>query len=155
MTKLDIDKSAIQTLADLLHEKGLSEIEWSDGERRVRVTRQTAAIAPVAVMPAAAASTVIAPTAAPNPTPLAADDSAKHPGAVTSPMVGTAYVAAEPGAKPFVQVGDSVSAGQTLLIIEAMKTMNPIPAPRAGKVTRILVKDSSPVEFGEPLMIVE
>lgn len=142
------DKGLIRDLAALLDETGLTEIEWTRGDRTVRVARQPAAVA------------AAAPAAAPAPAKPAREDAAaadpeNHPGAVLSPMVGTAYAAPEPGAAPFVEVGVQVSEGQTVLIVEAMKTMNPIPAPRSGVVRRILVSDGAPVEYGEVLMIVE
>lgn len=140
------DRDLIRDLAALLDETGLTEIEWTRGDRTVRVARQPAA-APPAVA-AAPAREEAAPAAD-------AADPASHPGAVLSPMVGTAYAAPEPGAAPFVEVGVRVSEGQTVLIVEAMKTMNPIPAPRSGTVRRILVSDGAPVEYGEVLMIVE
>ena len=148
------DSALIRELALLLDETSLTEIEIERAGLRVRVARNisVAASVPSAYMPIAAA----APAAAAAADPAAAiADPAKHPGAVPSPMVGTAYWAPEPGAKPFVEVGSKVSAGQTLLIIEAMKTMNQIPSPRAGTVKQILVEDGQPVEFGEPLMIIE
>jgi acetyl-CoA carboxylase biotin carboxyl carrier protein len=146
------DSALIRELALLLDETNLTEIEVERAGLRVRVARNIiiAASVPTMVAPAASAS-VAAATAASS----AAADLAKHPGVVPSPMVGTAYWAPEPGAKPFVEVGTKVSAGQTLLIIEAMKTMNQIPSPRAGTVTQILVEDGQPVEFGEPLVIIE
>ncbi len=145
------DSALIRELALLLDETNLSEIEIERAGLRVRVARNIsiAASVPPGYQPAAAAP---APAAA---APAAAADLAKHPGVVPSPMVGTAYWAPEPGAKPFIEVGAKVSAGQTLLIIEAMKTMNQIPSPRAGTVTQILVEDGQPVEFGEPLVIIE
>jgi acetyl-CoA carboxylase biotin carboxyl carrier protein len=145
------DSALIRELALLLDETNLTEIEIERAGLRVRVARNIsiAAAMPAAVAPAAAAP--VAATAA----PAAAADLAKHPGMVPSPMVGTAYWASEPGAKPFIEVGSKVSVGQTLLIIEAMKTMNQIPSPRAGTVTQILVEDGQPVEFGEPLVIIE
>jgi acetyl-CoA carboxylase biotin carboxyl carrier protein len=148
------DSALIRELALLLDETSLTEIEIERAGLRVRVARNisVAASVPAAYMPAAAAGP--APVAAASSAAAAADP-AKHPGAVPSPMVGTAYWSPEPGAKPFVEVGTKVSAGQTLLIIEAMKTMNQIPSPRAGTVTQILVEDGQPVEFGEPLMIIE
>jgi acetyl-CoA carboxylase biotin carboxyl carrier protein len=152
--KPTIDADLIRELARLLEETGLGEIEIERDGQRVRVARQ-ASSNPAA--PAAVPVQVQAPPtspAPPEPAP-AAEDWASHPGVVTSPMVGTAYRAPEPGAMPFVDVGSQVAAGTTLLIIEAMKTMNQIPAPRAGTVTRILVEDGQPVEFGEPLMIIE
>lgn len=150
MASFDIDGDLVRKLADLLRETGLSEIEFAEGEKRIRVTRPTAAQAVAVHAPVAAAAVAPAPVAA-----APAGKPASHPGAVTSPMVGTAYCAAEPGATPFVRVGDTVKAGQTVLIIEAMKVMNPIKAPRGGTVTEILVSDSQPVEFGEVLMIIE
>jgi acetyl-CoA carboxylase biotin carboxyl carrier protein len=148
------DSAIIRELALLLDETSLTEIEIERAGLRVRVARNisVAASVPAAYAPAPVASAPIGAAAA---APAAALDLAKHPGAVPSPMVGTCYWAPEPGAKPFVEVGTKVSAGQTLLIIEAMKTMNQIPSPRAGTVTQILVEDGQPVEFGEPLMIIE
>ncbi len=156
----EADIAFIRQLAELLRETELTEIEvdreyGEDDHLSVRVTRQLqAAPAPVQVaVPAAApAPSAAAPAEA---TGDAADDLARHPGAVASPMVGTVYLQAEPGAPSFVRVGDQVSEGQTLLIVEAMKTMNQIPSPRAGTVKRILVSDGTPVEFGAPLMIIE
>jgi acetyl-CoA carboxylase biotin carboxyl carrier protein len=146
-----VDPDLIRRLAALLSETGLSEIEVERGGTRVRVARQGAVGIP---MPVAAH-----PPAPANPAPAAARDAAHaeatHPGTVRSPMVGTAYRAAEPGAKPFVEVGDSVAAGDTVLIVEAMKTMNQIPAHKAGKVVRIMVEDGQPVEYDEPLLIIE
>jgi acetyl-CoA carboxylase biotin carboxyl carrier protein len=148
------DSALIRELALLLDETSLTEIEIERAGLRVRVARNVsvAASMPAAYMPAAAAAPAAIGAAASGG---AMADPAKHPGAVPSPMVGTAYWSPEPGAKPFVEVGTKVSAGQTLLIIEAMKTMNQIPSPRAGTVTQILVEDGQPVEFGEPLMIIE
>jgi acetyl-CoA carboxylase biotin carboxyl carrier protein len=145
------DAALIRELALLLDETNLTEIEIERAGVRLRVARNIsiAAHVPAAV---AAAMPVAVPVAA---AAAAATDLAKHPGAVPSPMVGTAYWAPEPGAKPFIEVGSKVTAGQTLLIIEAMKTMNQIPSPRAGTVTQILVEDGQPVEFGEPLVIIE
>jgi len=145
------DSALIRELALLLDETSLTEIEIERAGLRVRVARN---ITMTASMPAAyQASTMVAAGAA--VTPAAVADLAKHPGVVPSPMVGTAYWSPEPGAKPFIEVGSKVSAGQTLLIIEAMKTMNQIPSPRAGTVTQILIEDGQPVEFGEPLVIIE
>jgi len=143
------DSALIRELALLLDETSLTEIEIERAGLRVRVARNVsiAATLPTTPQPAISAPAVAAP--------VAVADVAKHPGAVPSPMVGTAYSASEPGAKPFVEVGSRVSVGQTLLIIEAMKTMNQIPSPRAGTVTQILVEDGQPVEFGEPLVIIE
>jgi acetyl-CoA carboxylase biotin carboxyl carrier protein len=145
------DSALIRELALLLDETSLTEIEIERAGLRLRVARN---ISVAAAMPAG-----FAPVSAVGPAvsaaPAAVADLAKHPGVVPSPMVGTAYWAPEPGAKPFIEVGTKVSAGQTLLIIEAMKTMNQIPSPRAGTVTQILVEDGQPVEFGEPLVIIE
>ena len=145
------DSALIRELALLLDETSLTEIEIERAGLRVRVARNVsiAAGVPAAMPMVAPAIATAAPSAAP------AVDLSKHPGVVPSPMVGTAYWAPEPGAKPFIEVGSKVSAGQTLLIIEAMKTMNQIPSPRAGTVTQILVEDGQPVEFGEPLVIIE
>lgn len=156
MTKLTVDKKLIRDLAKILQDTGLAEVEWSEGDVKLRVSRgavsAAAYAAPIAYAPppppAVAAPAAPAPTAAEAP-------ATSHPGTVKSPMVGTIYVAPEPGAAPFVKVGDTVREGQTLVIVEAMKTMNPIPSPRAGKVTRILVENQQPVEFDQPLMIVE
>ena len=153
--RLEPDLELIRELAQILSETGLSEIEIGEGSRRVRVARN---LAPVAVAPVqAAAPAGLPPAAVAGPTAAPASDAvdAGHPGAVTSPMVGAVYVAPEPGAPPFVKVGDTVAAGDTLLIIEAMKTMNPIRAPRAGRITRILVENGAPVEFGEVLLTIE
>jgi acetyl-CoA carboxylase biotin carboxyl carrier protein len=139
------DSALIRELALLLDETSLTEIEIERAGLRVRVARNISVSAGFQSVPVAAAAAV----------PAAGADLAKHPGVVPSPMVGTAYWAPEPGAKPFIEVGTKVSAGQTLLIIEAMKTMNQIPSPRAGTVTQILVEDGQPVEFGEPLVIIE
>jgi acetyl-CoA carboxylase biotin carboxyl carrier protein len=149
------DSALIRELALLLDETSLTEIEIERAGLRVRVARNVsiAAGVPTAIPMAAPASAIAAPSAAPGAAPAA--DLSKHPGVVPSPMVGTAYWSPEPGAKPFIEVGSKVSAGQTLLIIEAMKTMNQIPSPRAGTVTQILVEDGQPVEFGEPLVIIE
>jgi acetyl-CoA carboxylase biotin carboxyl carrier protein len=144
------DGALIRELALLLDETSLTEIEIEREGLRVRVARNVNIAASLPAMPHVVASPAPTPAA-----PVAAVDMAKHPGAVPSPMVGTAYWASEPGAKPFVEVGSKVSVGQTLLIIEAMKTMNQIPSPRAGTVTQILVEDGQPVEFGEPLVIIE
>ena len=145
--KSAIDPDFIRELAKLLDETGLSEIELERNGERVRVAR-----APQRPLPAAPAPAPMPAAAA----PAASDaDISGHPGLVTSPMVGTAYLAPEPGARAYVEVGSRVRAGDTLLIVEAMKTMNQIPAPRAGTVARILIEDGTPVEFGEPLMIIE
>jgi acetyl-CoA carboxylase biotin carboxyl carrier protein len=143
-----VDHDLIHELTQLLDETGLTEIEIEQDGRRVRVARgATAAPAPAAVR-----VEVAPPGAEISAKPI---DPSKHPGVVISPMVGTAYAAPEPGAKPFIDVGSTVKAGDTLLIVEAMKTMNQIPAPRAGTVVQILFEDGQPVEFGEPLVIIE
>lgn len=146
MPKLDLDEDFVRKLAALLEETGLSEIEYEVDDRRIRVARGGTVIAQAA--PAAAA-----PSAAAASAPSGGD--APHPGAVTSPMVGTVYTASDPASPPFVKVGDSVSEGQTLLIIEAMKVMNPLASPRSGTVTQFLVGDGEPVEYGEPLLVIE
>jgi acetyl-CoA carboxylase biotin carboxyl carrier protein len=145
------DSALIRELALLLDETSLTEIEIERAGLRVRVARN---ISIAAAMPSSYPSVAPIQAAAAAPATAAADPS-KHPGVVPSPMVGTAYWAPEPGAKPFIEVGTKVSVGQTLLIIEAMKTMNQIPSPRAGTVTQILIEDGQPVEFGEPLVIIE
>jgi acetyl-CoA carboxylase biotin carboxyl carrier protein len=148
--KAIVDQGLIRELAELLSDTGLTEIEVEHEGTRIRVAR-TVTIAASAPAPAYAA-----PVAAAAPAAAAAPVSdASHPGAVPSPMVGTAFRAPEPGGRPYVEVGDQVRQGQTLLIVEAMKTMNQIPAPRSGKVTKILVEDGQPVEFGEALLIIE
>jgi acetyl-CoA carboxylase biotin carboxyl carrier protein len=142
------DSALIRELALLLDETNLTEIEIERAGLRVRVARNISIAASVPTGVQAPAPAAAAPTAA-------VADVSKHPGVVPSPMVGTAYWASEPGAKPFIEIGSKVSVGQTLLIIEAMKTMNQIPSPRAGTVTQILIEDGQPVEFGEPLVIIE
>jgi len=145
MSKFDIDEALIRKLAKFLKETGLTEIEFETDDARIRVnagaTGPMVAAAPALAAPAAAAA--VAPAA-----------DAPAAGSVSSPMVGTAYLSPEPNAAAFVKVGDRVAKGQTILIIEAMKVMNPIPAPHAGTVTQILVQDGQPVEFGEPLMVI-
>jgi len=153
---MELDKDLIRELAELLNETGLSEIEISEDTTRVRVARS----GPSVVAPVQGAAPPAPAPAPPGDTEQAADrqepeDYANHPGAVTSPMVGTVYVAPEPHASPFVSVGDDVREGQTVLIVEAMKTMNPIPAPKAGRIARILVDNAQPVEYDEVLMIIE
>jgi acetyl-CoA carboxylase biotin carboxyl carrier protein len=143
------DSALIRELALLLDETSLTEIEIERAGLRLRVARN---ISIAASMPVNHQPTTPAPAAA---APVDIADISAHPGVVPSPMVGTAYFASEPGAKPFIEVGSRVSVGQTLLIIEAMKTMNQIPSTRAGTVTQILVEDGQPVEFGEPLVIIE
>ncbi len=157
----DEDVAFIKALAELLRDNDLTELhvkrEYAESDwLNVRVARQSAA-APVMMQaaPVAAPAPAIAAAATPAAAVEASDDPAQAPGAVTSPMVGTVYLQPEPGSASFVSVGDKVNEGQTVLIIEAMKTMNQIPAPRAGTVKRILVEDGAPVEFGAPLMIIE
>jgi acetyl-CoA carboxylase biotin carboxyl carrier protein len=144
-----VDHDLIRELAKLLEETGLTEIEFERDGVSIRVARQSGAAAPRA-RPADA--TVAGPAAATAPSAV---EATQHPGLVASPMVGTAYLGPAPGARPFVEVGSQVKTGDTLIIIEAMKTMNQIPAPRAGTIMQILVEDGQPVEYGEPLMIIE
>lgn len=161
--KHEADVAFIKALAELLNDNDLTELEvmreyGNDDSLNVRVSR--AAPAPIMAAPAQVALPAAAPVAAPAaaPAPAAAEvpeDPAAHPGAVTSPMVGTVYMQAEPGAPSFISVGKTVNEGDTLLIVEAMKTMNHIPAPKSGTVKRILVEDGAPVEFGAPLVILE
>ncbi|MCC6736118.1 MAG: acetyl-CoA carboxylase biotin carboxyl carrier protein [Bauldia sp.] len=149
--KTGVEEELIRELARLLTETNLTEIEIEREDFRVRVARnavQVQATVPYAAAPAETRGVAAA-------TPAASENPASHPGAVPSPMVGTAYRAPDPDAKPFVEVGDKVRVGQALLIVEAMKTMNQIPAPKAGTVKQILVNDGQPVEYGEPLMIIE
>jgi len=158
----DGDVAFVKALAEVLKSNDLTELEvkreYSEDDslnvrvsKQVNVVHQAVAAAPVAV----AAPAASAPAAVAAPAPSNDDDPAQHPGAVTSPMVGTCYLQAEPDTPPFAAVGDKVTAGQTVMIIEAMKTMNHIPAPKSGTVKRVLVEDGTPVEFGAPLMIVE
>ena len=151
--KVSVDQELIRELAKLLDETGLSEIEIDREGMRVRVAREMRVQAGPILATSVAAPT--APTGAANPAAKTSDDPAQHPGCVRSPMVGTAYLAPEPGAPPFIEIGARVTQGQTLLIIEAMKTMNHIPAPKAGTVTQILFENGQPVEFGEPLVVIE
>ena len=163
MAKLP-DSQVIKDLAELLNATGLTEIEIESGGMRIKVARSggqaTTAYVPA---PPPASAPVAAPAEAagadtagePAPATDPAEDPATHPGAVKSPMVGTAYLSPEPDAAAFIKVGDTVSEGQTLLIVEAMKTMNPITAPRAGKITQIIVQNEQPVEFDQPLVIIE
>jgi acetyl-CoA carboxylase biotin carboxyl carrier protein len=144
-----VDRALIHELTKLLDETGLTEIEIEQNGRRVRVARGAFAAAAPALRVAAAPPQPVAESI------KAPIDPSKHPGVVISPMVGTAYGSPEPGAKPFIEIGNQVKIGDTLLIIEAMKTMNQIPAPRAGTVLQILFEDGQPVEFGEPLVIIE
>lgn len=146
MAKFDIDEDLVRRLSDLLKEADLTELEVSQGDHKIRLSRGAVAAPVVAATPA---------TAPAAPSPEAAVSGAPHPGAVSAPMVGTAYLSPEPGTAPFVQVGDRVAEGDTLLLIEAMKTFNPVRAPRSGTVSQIMVSDTAPVEFGEELMIIE
>jgi len=152
MAKLNVDTTLIETLAELLQRTGLTEIELAEGDSRIRVVRAPQAL--VATVPAAA------PMAAPVP-PAVSEDATRHaaaedhPGAVRAPMVGTVYLTPEPGAPPFITVGAEVRDGDTLLIIEAMKVMNPIRAPRSGRIAKLLVTNGDPVEYGELLLIIE
>jgi acetyl-CoA carboxylase biotin carboxyl carrier protein len=156
MTKdLQFDPATIRELAQILRESDLTEIELVDNDMRVKLVRQVTVAAMAMPMAAAHAAPSAALAAAAAPAAPAAEIDADHPGAVNSPMVGVAYLSSEPTAAPFVTLGSKVAQGQTLLLIEAMKTYNQIKAPRAGTVTRILVESGTPVEFGEPLMIVE
>ena len=150
MPKLKVDKELIRELAELLAETDLNEIEWGEAGVQVRVVRHSGIhVAGLTRHPEAGTTAGAAPMAD------AAADVANHPGAIKSPMVGTVYVAQEPGAPPFVKVGDIIGAGQTVLIVEAMKTMNPIPAPRDGRVKLILVDNQQPVEYGQVMMVIE
>ncbi|MBV9570718.1 MAG: acetyl-CoA carboxylase biotin carboxyl carrier protein [Alphaproteobacteria bacterium] len=149
-----IDAAAIRELAELLTETGLTEIEIEQGGFRLRVTRQVTVISG-GVTPVSPPPTTPPPSAQPAAEPAPKKIEGPHPGAVTSPMVGTVYTAPQPGAPAFVKIGDSVKEGDTLLIVEAMKTMNPIVATRAGKVGEICVSDGQPVEFGQTLLVLE
>lgn len=160
----DADVAFIAALAELLNKNELTEISvkreyGEDDSLDVRVVKQANVVTSFAAAPAPAYAPAAAPmaaaAAAPAPAVAVTEDPAQHPGAVTSPMVGTCYLAPEPGATPFITIGATVSEGQTVLIIEAMKTMNHIPAPRSGTVKRILVEDGTPVEYGAPLLIIE
>jgi len=146
MPRLEIDEALLRRLAQLLQETGLTEIEYESEGQRVRVNRS--AVQSIGAAPAGSATPSPAAGGAGAPSTVPA-------GAVTSPMVGTAYLSPQPGAEPFVRIGETIKAGQTLLIVEAMKTMNPIPAPKAGTLREILIADGHPVEFGEALMIIE
>ena len=148
-SNFDVDPELVRKLAELLGETGLSEIEYESNGRRIRIARQTGA---VLAAPTVAAQTAAAASAAEAPKKASAQTNGT---VVTSPMVGTVYLSPEPGAETFVKTGDIVSEGQTILLIEAMKTYNPVRAPRAGKIGQILVSDSTPVEFGEELMVIE
>jgi acetyl-CoA carboxylase biotin carboxyl carrier protein len=146
---MQVDLKLVRQLAELLDETKLSEIEVEEGGRKIRVVRNMTVTATAAVVPAAASVAAVAPVAVPV-APVG-----DHPGTVKSPMVGTAYLTPDPDAPPFVKVGGSIKEGDTILIIEAMKVMNPIVAPRAGKVTQILVGSGQPVEFDQPLVVIE
>lgn len=150
MGQPEVDKELIRELAALLNETGLTEIEIEHDDHRLRIARQPAQVAASVAMPAAAA-----PQAPAAPAASAESDPGNHPGAVTSPMVGTAYRAPDPTSPAFINVGDRVKAGQTVLIIEAMKTFNEIPAPREGTVTAVMVENGTPVEFGDVLLVIE
>ncbi len=149
MAKFEVKKELVRKLADLLQETGLNEIEYEVNDHRIRVAKNagvTTLAAPAAAPAPCAPAVPAAPAGGPEAVPA---------GAVTAPMVGTVYVASEPGAPPLVKVGDSVTEGQTLLIIEAMKVMNPLASPRAGTVKQIMISDGQPVEYGEPLLVIE
>jgi acetyl-CoA carboxylase biotin carboxyl carrier protein len=154
---MQVDAGLVRQLAELLDATRLTEIEVQDGDRRIRVARTVSmAAAPAAMAMAPAVAPLAAPAAAaPAAAPALAAPAGDHPGTVKSPMVGTAYLAAEPGAAPFIATGKQVAAGDTLLIVEAMKVMNPIVATKAGKVTQVLVENGQPVEFDQPLVVVE
>jgi acetyl-CoA carboxylase biotin carboxyl carrier protein len=147
MSKMHVDQDLIRDLAALLKETDLTEIEVADGDRKIKISRGGSVIA--------APAAIAAPVALAAPTAATPADNASHPGAVKSPMVGTLYASSEPGADAFIKVGDTVTAGQTVFIVEAMKVMNQITAPKSGKVVAILVNDGQPVEFDEPLVIIE
>ncbi len=153
MAGVSFDPAAIRELAQILRETDLTEIELVESDSRIRVARQVTVQAVATVAAPQAAAPVAA--AAPLPSAIAPEAEGPHPGTVTSPMVGVAYLAPEPGATPFITLGARVAQGQTLLLIEAMKTFNQIRAPKAGTVTRILVEAGSPVEYGEPLLVIE
>jgi acetyl-CoA carboxylase biotin carboxyl carrier protein len=148
-TMTQIDSERVRQLAEILNDTGLTEIEYEVGGLRVRVARAAHHVVHAPVMPAGVAAAPMAQAQPPAVEPAA------HPGAVKAPMVGVAYLTPEPGAPPFIKVGDQVTEGQTVVLIEAMKTFNPVKAPRAGRVTRILIENGAPVEYGEPLAIIE
>ena len=156
MSTARFDPEAIRALATILAETGLTEIEISEGDSRIRVARNVQMVAAVAApAPAAAPAPVAAAVTPAAPAPSEAADLSKHPGAVTSPMVGVAYLSPEPGSPPYVQVGQQVVEGQTLLLIEAMKTFNQIKAPKSGTVSRLVVASGAPVEYGEVLVVLD
>lgn len=146
MAKFDVDEDLVRKLANLMDDTGLSEIEYRSGEQVLRVARGGGIMTVGALPP---------PVSGEAPSSQAPAESGPHPGAVTAPMVGVVYLGPEPGSPPFIKPGDVVTEGQTLLLIEAMKTFNPVRAPRAGRIDRILVTDKIPVEFGEELVIIE
>jgi acetyl-CoA carboxylase biotin carboxyl carrier protein len=149
MAKFEVNEELVRKLADLLQETGLNEIEYEVNNHRIRVAKNpgvTTVAAPAAAPAPCAPAAPAAPAGGPEAVPA---------GAVTAPMVGTVYVAGEPGAPPFVKVGDTVTEGQTLVIIEAMKVMNPLASPRAGTIKQIMISDGQPVEYGEPLLVIE
>ena len=150
---MKIDDKAIRKLAELLEETGLNEIEVAEGEQMIRVNKGNGVPVSTAAAPVSMPSDPTVPQEANTAPP--STTAADHPGAVTSPMVGTAYMASEPGAAPFVKKGDTVSEGDTLVIIEAMKVMNPIKAPKGGTVSQVIVENGQPVEFGDVLMVIE
>jgi acetyl-CoA carboxylase biotin carboxyl carrier protein len=160
MTKLKVDVDTVRELANLLADTGLTEIEIEQDDIKLRLERkvqQTVVASVPAAAPSPSPAPAAAPAAAPGTSPAAPSASDAHPGAteVLSPMVGTAYVSPEPGAAEFVKVGDTVTQGQTMLIIEAMKTMNPVPAPKAGKVVAVLIENEQPVEYEQPLFLIQ
>ena len=150
-----IDPKLVRKLADILRETELSEIEIEQGDLKIRVARQLTAAPAVSYVAAPAPSPLSIPAPSPTSEAAVAAPAASLKDAIKSPMVGTVYMAPQPGAAAFIKVGDKVKQGQTLLIIEAMKTMNPIPSPREGVVAQVLVSDAQPVEFGEPLVVFE
>ena len=155
VSSMQVDAGLVRQLAELLDDTRLTEIEVQDGDRRIRVVRNVAVASAPAPIAVAAAPAAAAPAPAAAATAPAAAPAGDHPGTVKSPMVGTAYLSGAPGTKAFVAAGDQVAAGDTLLIVEAMKVMNPITSPRAGKVVQVLVENGQPVEFDQPLVIVE
>ncbi|MDV5823767.1 acetyl-CoA carboxylase biotin carboxyl carrier protein [Sphingobium naphthae] len=152
---MQVDVQLVRDLAALLDDTNLTEIEVEDGDRKIRVARKAASAAPAAVYAPAPAAAPAAPAAAPAPAAASAEPALPSGTVVKSPIVGTAYLAAEPGAAPFARVGTQVAAGETILIVEAMKVMNAIPAPSAGTVKAILVDNGQPVEYDQPLIVIE
>ena len=150
MTKLNVDMEALTKLAALLNESGLTEIEWEEGDVKVRLGKS-----PAPVMAAASQAPAAAPAMAGQPGTEGGREAETAGTKVLSPMVGTVYTAPEPGARPFVTVGDTIEKGHTVMIVEAMKTMNPVPAPLSGKVVAVLVENEQPVEFEQPLVVIE